>query len=165
MKCIAFALFIAVSGAFAANDARPVAESALAAWEARDGKALASISHSEFKARCRHACVFESPVTDKDLKQRVLASGSDQEVIDLLCQAVAKLAPNPQKSIYTYVKAVTKGDLLIVVFSDGWVSQTSGKVYGTFPTEVVLKKEGDEWRYLWSPAASIYVDLNWDPRS
>jgi hypothetical protein len=163
MKRIAFALFFAASGAFAANDPIPVAESALAAWKARDGTTLAAISDTEFRARCRHARVFESPVTDRDLKQRVLASGSDREVVELLCQAVAKLAPNPQKSIYTYVKTIAKGDLLILVFSDGWISQTTGKVYGTFETKVVLKKEGDEWRYLWSPAASIYVDLNWDP--
>jgi hypothetical protein len=165
MKRIAIILFVFASTALALDGPREVAESALAAWKARDGAALTAVASTEFLARCRHARVFDSPVTDIGVKNRVLASGSDQEVVTLMCEAVGKLSPHPQNSIYTYLKTIPKGDLLIVEFSDGWVSQTTGKVYGTFPTRVVLKKEGNRWRYLWSPAASIYVDLGWDPSS
>src|SRR5579871_5866373 len=74
---IVFIFLFIVSAAYAANEPRIVAESAVAAWEARDGVALSAISHPEFKARCRKASVFESPVLDDTLKRQTLAGGSD----------------------------------------------------------------------------------------
>jgi hypothetical protein len=163
MKSLFLLFAFVASVAFATDEPRTIAESALAAWTARDGKALDAVSHPEFKAKCRHARVFESPVTEYDLRRKVVASGSDQELLVMFCSAISKLAPHPQASVYTYVKTETKGNIATVEFNEGWKRQNDGTVYATFKKIVVLEKDGDNWRYLWSPEASIYVDLNWDP--
>jgi hypothetical protein len=157
---------LTLSMAFAAQEPRAVAEEALGAWRATDAKRLDAIAHPELKKRCRAARIVQFYVEGKEKEKKRLASGSDAEVIALLCAALQAIVPGKDKVEHTdrYLEIVRKGDLAIVVFDS--LSKPTGSRSAGIPmkTEVVLKRVGDDWRFLWSPAVRLHVDLDWDPK-
>lgn len=162
---VCFFLLLSLAVAHAADDPRRVAEEALAAWHAADGKRLDAVAHPELKRRCRDARILRFYAEGKEDQQRILTSGSDTEVIALLCDALRAIVPGPEKVEHTdqFLSTARKGDLMIVTFES--ISKPAGsRSSGTsMKTHVVLKRNGDEWRFLWSPAVQLHVDLTWDP--
>ncbi len=157
---------LTLSTALAAQEPRAVAEEALAAWRETDAKRLDAIAHPELKKRSRDARIVQFYVEGKEEKKKLLASGSDSEVTALLCEALHAIVPGKDKVEHTdrYVEVVRKGDLAIVIFDS--VSRPIGSRSAGIPmkTEVILKKVGEDWRFLWSPAVQLHIDLNWDPK-
>jgi len=100
-------------------------------------------------------------------KRGVLVSGSDADVTALFCEALQDIVPdhfNGLDHFDKFVETKYKGDLAIVVFDSGWKGKNGDFEGNVFRNdEIVLKKSGDEWRFLWSPAVLIHVDLSWNP--
>lgn len=163
---IVIIFLLTMSMALSAQEPRAVAEEALAAWRATDAKRLDAVAHPELKKRCRTARIVQFYIEGKDEKKKILASGSDAEVIALLCEALHAIVPGKDKVEHTdrYLEIVRKGDLAIVVFDS--VSKPTGNRSAGIPmkTEIVLKKVGEDWRFLWSPSVQLHVDLKWDPK-
>ncbi len=164
MRRFILVFLAAASSALASGEPRTVAEAALAAFSARDAKALAAVAHPELKRRLRQARILQFYAAKLAARREVLASGSDEDVIALFCEAVRAMAPTPQPSVERYIKTIFGNGLAIVVFEKGWKRQSDGTVFQTMEDDVVLRKEGEDWRFLWSPALQLHVDLNWDPR-
>lgn len=162
----ALLLLVIASVSVAAQEPRAVAEEALAAWRAGDAKRLDAIAHPEFKKRCREARVMYSYLEEKPEKKKVLASASDAEIMALFCEALRAIVPQDDRVEHfdRFVQAVPKGELMIVTFESGWRLKRDPSQMRSTRQEIVLKKAGNDWRFLWSPAALIHVDLTWDPR-
>ena len=165
MKLLVSCLLLSVGSALAQDDPHTVAETALSALAARDGRALAAVAHPELVQRCRKARILEFEATRNLLSRETIASATDPEVMVLFCAAVKTMAPNPQSSVDRYVRTYFKGDLAVVVFENGWVRKSDGTIFHTMQKDVVLKKAGGEWRFLWSVEIQLHTDLSWDPLS
>ena len=162
----AFVLLLIVSPAIAAQEPRGVAEEALAAWRAGNAKRLDAVAHPELKKRCRDARIVQFYVEGKEEKKKALESGSDDDAVALLCEALRAIVPHDDRVEYfdRFVETVRRGDLAIVVFESGWRSKSNLSSAQSSKIEVVLKKVGEDWRFLWSPAAQLHIDLTWDPK-
>jgi hypothetical protein len=161
----AFCFLLIASVAFA-QAPRSVAEEALAAWRAGDAKRLDAVAHPEFKKRCRDARIVLFDVDRKEEKKKVLESGSDTEVVTLFCEALRAIIPRDDRVEYfdRHLETIRKQDVAVVTFDSGWKQKSDPSVSRSSRVEVVLKKVGDDWRFLWSPAAQLHIDLMWDPR-
>jgi hypothetical protein len=164
---IAFAFLWLTAPVIAVQNPRTVAESALEAWHAHDSKRLLAVAHPELLKRLRDSTLVRFYVTRHEDKRSVVVSGSDAEVAALFCEALQVIVPaqfNGLDHLDRYVETRYKGDLAIVIFDSGWRGK-SGDFEGIVSRNVriVLKKSGDEWKFLWSPAVSIHVDLDWKP--
>jgi hypothetical protein len=152
--------------AVAAQAPRAVAEAAIAAWTARDAKSLDALAHPELKKRCREARIIEFYLGKKPEKKQVLVSGSDAEVIELLCEALRAIVPPRDTHLEyfdRYLDTANMGDLAIVRFDSGWKRKTDGVIGIEDKMEIILKKSGGEWKFLWSPSTQLHIDLSWDP--
>ncbi len=160
------ALFLFVSAALIAQEPRTIAEEALAAWRAGDAKRLDAIAHPELKKRLREARIVLFYVEDKPAKKKTVESGSDSEVVAIFCEAHRAIVPRDARVEYfdRFAEARKSGDLAIVFFNSGWRSKENPSSVQSSQIEVILKKADGEWRFLWSPAAQLHVDLTWDPR-
>lgn len=165
MKLLVSCLLLSVGSALAQDEPRLVAETALSALAARDGEALAAVAHPELLQRCRRARILDFEVKRNLLNRETLASSSDSEVMVLFCGAIKTMAPNPQHSVDRYIRTYFNDDLAVVVFENGWVRKSDGTIFHTMQKDVVLKKAGDVWRFLWSVEIQLHTDLSWDPLS
>ncbi|MEO5958153.1 MAG: hypothetical protein ABIR80_03480 [Opitutaceae bacterium] len=138
----------------------------MAAWRACDAKRLDAVAHPELKKRCRDARIVQFYVEDKEEKKRALKSGSDADALALLCEALRAIVPRDDRVEHfdRFIGTVKKSDLAIVVFESGWRAKSNPTSGQSSKIEVVLKKVGDDWRFLWSPAAQLHIDLTWDPK-
>jgi hypothetical protein len=162
----AIIFILAASFAVAAQEPRAVAEEALAAWRVGDATRLNAVAHPELKKRCRDARIVLFYVEDKEEKKKALESGSDADAVGLLCEALRAIVPRDSRVEYfdRFIETTQRGDLAIVVFESGWKSKSNPSSTHSSNSEVVLKKVGDDWRFLWSPAAQVHIDLTWDPK-
>jgi hypothetical protein len=165
---IATAFLLASSIAIAAQEPRTVAERALVAWSAHDARSLSTLAHPELIRRIRDARLINFYVAGKPDKKGILVSGSDAEVLALFCEALQAIVPPRDARVEYfdhYIETKAEGDRATVIFDSGWKRRSDGAVGDEFKQEVILKKSGDEWKFLWSPAVSIHVDLTWDPKA
>ena len=139
----------------------------MAAWRVGDAKRLGAIAHPELMRRCRTARIVEFYVEGKDDKKKALAAGSDANALALFCEALRAIVPRDERFDHfdRFVEVRRKNDLVIVVFESGVKRKSDQKIIQSSSTEVVLKQVGNEWRFLWSIAAQIHIDLDWDPRT
>jgi len=162
----AIVFVLTTSTVVAALEPRGVAEEALAAWHAGDAQRLEAVAHPELMKRCRDARILRFDVEGKKEKEKILVSGSEAEVMSLLCEALRAIVPGKERVEHTdrYLETDWKEGLAIVVFDS--VSKPAGSSSAGVPmrTEVVLKKVGEDWRFLWSPAVQLHVDLTWNPK-
>lgn len=159
-------LFLTTSVILAAQEPRAVAEEALAAWRAGDAKRLDTVAHPELKKRIRDARLVAFYVEGKDEKKKLLESGSDADVVALFCEALRAIVPRDARVEYfdRFTETVRRGNLQIVVFESGWRAKSNPSTEHSSKIEVVLKKVGADWLFLWSPAAQLHVDLSWNPK-
>jgi hypothetical protein len=161
----AFFYILSAASLVAAGDPRAVAERAIGAW--RDGNAniLDAISHPELKARFRHARIVEFYVEDKPEKRKRLESGTDAEVVALVCEALRAIVPGRDKVAHVdvFVKSEIKGEYAVVSFDSTSSPKGGTPSHQTSTTEVLLKKDGSDWKFLWSAAVQLHVDLQWKP--
>jgi len=167
-KMIRFSILFILSAcvAFAAQEPRAVAEEAMTAWRSGDAKRLNAVAHPELKKRCREARIVQFHLEDKVEKKKMLESGSDDDALALLCEALGAIVPRDVRVEYfdRFIETVRRGDLAIVTFESGWRAKNNSAHGRSSKIEVVLKRVGDDWRFLWSPAAQLHIDLTWDPR-
>jgi hypothetical protein len=162
------------------------ASAALAAWARADGAALEALAHPELKRRCRDARIIREylaryhppqskllalaerkpPADEPDPLPILEYSAPDAATFKLLGQALAKLAPRNRKLAYydRWTDTFVAGDLAILTYVSGWRDPVDPIDRGSWPTEVILKKSGGAWRFLWSNAVQDHVDPRWDPR-
>jgi hypothetical protein len=160
-------VFLLITGfVIAAQEPRAVAEEALGAWRAGDAKRLEVLAHPELKKRFRDARIVRFYVEGKVAKTKILESGSDADVVALFCEALRSIVPRDARVEYfdRFLEARQHGDLAIVSFDSGWHSKSEPSTVQASKIEVILKKVDDEWRFLWSPAAQLHIDLTWDPK-
>ena len=166
MKCLAAALLLAFSVPVAAQEPRTVAEAALSAWTSHDAQRFLPLAHPELLQRLRHARLLQFYIAGKKDKQAVVASGSDADVVSLFCEALQSIVP-PQDSrleyFDQYLDTKIRGDSAVVEFDSGWRRKSDGTIGLEVKKQVVLRKFDGEWRFLWSPAVGIHVDLEWNP--
>lgn len=150
-----------------AGEPREVAESAMRAWVSHDAKLLHSLSHPELIARMRQARVIQFYLERHPEKISVPKSGSDADVVALLCEALAAVVPpRDGRFIYEdrYLDTQEAGDLAVVTFESSVTSAGDAKKAWISPTAFALRKKEGQWLFLWSPAVRIHVDMDWDPR-
>jgi TonB family protein len=167
MMRIAALFFFSASAVVAGQDPRLVAEAAISAWSSPDGKSLLALVHPELIARLRNARLIQDYVADKVDKKRMLISGSDADVIALFCETlrVWELARDAKyEGFHRYVGTKIKGDLAIVMFDFFLNRKSDGSFWKDDRMEFVLKRSGDDWRYLWSTDFPPVIDFRWDPR-
>lgn len=115
----------------------------------------------------RSARIIQFYLESRPEKSAIPKSGSGAEVVSLMCEALAAIVPpRDGRFVYEdrYVGTKEVGDLAVVTFESSVTSAgSSSKAQGS-PTEFVLKQKDGKWLFLWSPAVSIHVDLDWDPR-
>lgn len=137
------------------------------AWVSHDAKALYPLSHPELISRMRGARIIQFYLEHHPEKNAVPKSGSDAEVLALMCEALAAIVPpRDGRFVYEdrYVDTKDAGDLAVVNFESSVTSAGSSSKPRISPTQFVLKKQDGKWLFLWSPSVSIHVDLAWDPR-
>jgi len=160
-------LFVAVASSALASQPRDVAEAAMRAWVSHDAQALYPLSHPELISRMRSARLIQFYLERHPQKSEVPNSGSDAEVVALMCEALAAIVPpRDGRFVYEdrYVDTKEAGDLAVVTFESSVTSAGSTTKAQSSPTEFALKKKDGKWHFLWSPSVSIHVDLTWDPR-
>jgi hypothetical protein len=160
-------LVLAIASPTFATEPREVAEAAMRAWVSHDAKALYPLSHPELILRARDARVIQSYLPRHPEKSVIPKSGSDAEVVSLLCEALAAIVPpRDGRFVYEdrYVDTKETGEVAVVTFESSVTSAGSVTKARGSPTEFVLKKKEGKWFFLWSPSVSIHVDLTWDPR-
>jgi len=166
MRGIFAVILLSSSVALAAQEPRSVAEAALAAWDTHDARGLSAVAHPELVRRIRDGRLIQFYVANRPSKASVASSGSDADVVALFCEALQAIVPPRDSQLEyfdRYVETNYKGDLAIVVFDSGWKRRSDGITGHESRKEIVLKKSGGDWKFLWSPAALIHVDLDWDP--
>lgn len=148
-----------------ASEPRQVAEAAAAAWFEKDAERLHALAHPELIQRARTARICEFHFRDQPEKLKRLRTGSEAEVVSLLCEALRAIVPDnkPLIRVRDYEKTELREGLAVVTFQTGWKSPSAGTKAFLTPEQIVLKKSGDEWKFLWSAAASIHIDLEWNP--
>ncbi len=137
------------------------------AWVSHDAKALLPLSHPELISRMRSARIIQSYLEDHPAKRTVLKSGSDKEVVTLMCEALETIVPpRDGRFVYEdrYVGTTEVGDLALVTFESSVKSAGSSSRPLVNQDTFVLKRKDGQWLFLWSIAVSIHVDLDWDPR-
>ena len=137
------------------------------AWETHDAKTLYPLSHPELILRMRSARIIQFYLESHPEKMAIPKSGSDAEVVSLMCEALAAIVPpRDGRFVYEdrYVGTKEIGDLAVVTFESSVTSAGSSSKARGFPTGFVLKQKDGKWLFLWSTAVSIHVDLDWDPR-
>jgi hypothetical protein len=160
-------LILAVASPALAGKPREAAEAAMRAWVSQDAKTLYPLSHPELVLRMRSARIIKFYLESHPEKSAIPKSGSDAEVVSLMCEALSAVVP-PRDGRFVYedrfVGTKEVGDLAVVTFESSVTSAgSSTKSRGT-STEFVLKQKDGKWLFLWSPAVRIHVDLDWDPR-
>jgi hypothetical protein len=167
LPLVAF-LFLALNARAACDEPRAVAEAALTAWQKNDAVALDGLMHPELKKRLRTSNLLQFYFEMKKEDASQLKSATDAKVVELFCDALRVIVP-PRDSrfeyIENYVATETHGKYAVVVFHSGMKSKTNPSPAPLSRMEVILKKSGDHWLFLWSPAVSIHVDLAWDPKA
>lgn len=161
-----FLLIVTASSALA-SEPKEVAESAMRAWVSHDAKMLYSLSHPELISRMRSARLIQFYLERHPEKISVPKSGSDADVVALMCEAMAAIVPpRDGRFVYEdrYVHTKEAGDLAVVTFESSVTGAGSSTKSRSSPTEFALKKKDGKWLFLWSPSVSIHVDLDWDPR-
>jgi hypothetical protein len=159
-------MMLCTGTALAADGPRTVAEAALSAWASADGRKLETIVHPELMKRFREARIINFYVGNNENKKKTVASGSDAEVIAVLCEAIRAIIPprsNQLEYFDRYVDTKLKNDLAIVSFESGYKRKSDGQIGLINKNEVVLKKDGANWKFLWSISIQIHVDLEWNP--
>lgn len=137
------------------------------AWVSHDAKKLYPLSHPDLILRMRSARLIQFYLERHPEKRAVPKSGSDADVVALMCEALAAIVPpRDGRFVYEdrYVATKETGDLAIVTFESSVTPAGSAAKARSSPTEFALKREEGKWLFLWSPSVSIHVDLAWDPR-
>lgn len=149
----------------AAEEPRVIAEAALLAMRDSDAVVLNRIAHPELKKRLRGSRLLTFYRGQKN-DDTSLDHVSDDKVVQLFCEAHKEIAPRDSRVEYfdDYVSTKEQGNYAVVSFDSGWRSKTSAQTQRT-RSDVVLKKSGEKWLFLWSPAMNIHVDLEWDARN
>lgn len=159
---------LALGKAFAADrDPRALAESIIDSWSLSDRNVLVAVAHPELLERLRTARISDFYVSDKPEKKKVLESGEDTEVIAIFCEALRAIVPEKDTRVEyfnRFLGSLPQGELLIVRFESGWKRKIDGTIGVSRSQDIVLKKSRGEWRFLWSAAVQVHVDLSWDPR-
>lgn len=161
-----FLCLVIASPAFA-SEPREVAEAAMHAWVSHDAKALHSLSHPELISRVRGARIIQFYLEQHPEKSPIPKSGSDAEVLALMCEALAAIVPpRDGRFVYEdrYVGTKEAGNMSVVTFESSVTPAGSSSKPRISSTEFVLKKQDGKWLFLWSPSVGIHVDLAWDPR-
>lgn len=161
-------LFIAITSFALASEPKEVAEAAMRAWVSHDAKSLYQLSHPELISRMRSARAVLFYLKSHPEKGAIPRSGSDSEVVSLMCEALAAIVPpRDDRFVYEdrYVDTKEVGHLAIVTFESSATSVDRSSKARSSPTRFVLKQKDGKWLFMWSPAVSLHVDLAWDPRS
>jgi hypothetical protein len=154
---------VVASIAKASVDPRSVAEGALDALNSGDAKKLGAFAHPDLIAHLRRASIYRFWKGDNEARDKTLATGSDVQVIELYFEAVEAVLPNRFHHTDKFIETKLKGDLADVVFQSRFLSPKDGAVHDTRTSDIVLKKVGDDWRFLWSVEIGIHTDVNWTP--
>jgi hypothetical protein len=156
---------VMITTAVTATEPREVAEEAIAAWAARDAKRLDAVAHPELKKRCRTARLTQFYIESKAEKKKIIESGSDADAFGVFCEALKEISPRDDRLEYSayYIESSMRDGLAIFIFDLGWKAKDGSTRDSSSKTEIVLKKNGDDWRFLWSRAIQIHVDLMWNP--
>jgi len=142
-----------------ARDPQQVASEAVAAIDAGDAKRFVALAHPELLKRLRSARVFSFSRVGR---AELLRSGSDVQVANEFFTAIESVAPNRLRPIMRYRSSEAAGDLVIVTFEAEFPSgYPPGR--NRFPERVVLKRNGNDWRFLWSVRVQLHTDLEWNP--
>jgi hypothetical protein len=147
------------------DDPRKVAEAALTAWRDSEPAVLSRLAHQELKQKLRTARLLTFHLERQAFSPDVRAL-PENRVVELFCDAHRTIVPRDSRVEYfdTYIATEVRGEYAMVVFDSGWRFKNSGQSH-QMRNEIVLKKSGDEWLFLWSPAVNLHVDLDWDPRT
>ena len=149
----------------ATDEPRLIAEAVLQAWRDSDAAALNRLSHPDLKKKLRTSRLLVFHLDQKNESSDVSAL-SDDKVVQLFCEAHKAVAPRDGRVEYfdEYLSTENRGGFAVVVFDSGWRSKTSAQTQ-RMRNEIVLKRAGDRWLFLWSSAMSVHVDLEWDART
>jgi ketosteroid isomerase-like protein len=164
MKLFIVALFTLYTGTLFAASPKEVADAALEAWDTQDAARLYPLSHPELISRMKKSRLLHFYAEQNLAKQDSIRVGSAQQTVELFCEALALVVPKSQfRKSREYLRVYESGDTASVFYIQV-TTYPDGKP-ATSPSEirVVLKKNEEEWRILWLPAAQIHIDLTWEP--
>jgi hypothetical protein len=151
----------------APEEPRAVAQSAIKAFQDGDAPTLGKVAHPELKRRLRTARLLKFYLEMKKIDTGFLSTAPESKVVELFCEAHRAIVP-PRDSRLDYfdyyMSTVVHGDFAIVTFDSGWKTRAEHPVENHLQNEVILEKDGGDWKFLWSPGVSLHVDLEWDPR-
>ena len=160
-------LFLAIAHSSFADTPKEVAEDAMRAWVSHDAPVLVSLSHPELILRMRTARIIQFYLEYHPDKRMIPESGSDSQVVKLLCEALEEIVP-PRNGDFIYkdryIDTKEMGDLAIVTFERIVTSAVDSNRELISHPVFVLKRKDSKWLFLWSSAVNIHVDLEWDPR-
>ena len=161
-----FAIFLlaAIGTAATAESPQVVAELGLRTIYDKNAANLLHIAHPELKRRIR-ASQLLAVYLASEKKSADPQALSEENVVRLFCEALKVAIPNDERFDYVceYLSSKDRGDYMLLTFRTGPRSKTTQKS-DLRKESVVLKREGDQWLFLWSFPMAFNVDPRWDAR-